>query len=165
MQLKIKSSIFLTLIFIVFLNFYVLPCRAEPVLIKSLVENPAQYDKKKVTVRGEVIGDIMRRGEYTWLNILEDGASLGVWVLSALAEKIKFSGSYAVSGDRVIVQGTFFAKCPVHAADLDLHADSFIVEFSGRNHDYPLNAKKLELIFALGVAIVFFSLLSTMRRR
>lgn len=165
MQLKIKKAVLPALIIILFISFYVLPCRAEVVSIKSLTENPAQYDKQKITVHGEVIGDIMRRGEYTWLNILEDGASLGVWVLSALAEKIKFCGSYAVSGDQVIVNGQFFAKCPVHAADLDLHADTFIVEFSGRNRDYPLNAKKLELIFALGVGIVFLSLLTTMRRR
>ncbi|MDI6605929.1 MAG: hypothetical protein QME65_02145, partial [Candidatus Omnitrophota bacterium] len=42
---------------------------AQPVSSTELIENAQAYDGKRVAYAGEVIGDIMRRGNFAWLNV------------------------------------------------------------------------------------------------
>ncbi|HYG56564.1 MAG TPA: hypothetical protein VD902_00650, partial [Symbiobacteriaceae bacterium] len=48
---------------------YATPALAAGVTVSDLVEQAKAYDGKQVTLQGEVIGDVMRRGEYGWINI------------------------------------------------------------------------------------------------
>ena len=131
---------------------------------KTLVENSANFDGKTVVFRGEVIG-VMIRGDFAWVNVLDDEVAIGIWVRAEDARKISFVGDYKHIGDLVEVVGTFHMTCPEHGGDLDIHADKFIVLSVGRELDRPLNLPFTMLSIGLvGGAIILALYLRHVRR-
>lgn len=111
-----------------------------PVVTPSdLAADVRQYDGQQVTLRGEVIGTVMRRGEYVWANVGDGSTAVGVWAPARILEEIGPGGGYARKGDVVEVTGTFHAACPLHGGDPDLHAVAWqVVEKGGaREHFLP----------------------------
>jgi hypothetical protein len=93
----------------------------------DLINNAKDYDKKEVVYSGEVIGDIMKRGENVWVNISDGINAIGVWMTSDEAKEIKYTGKYNFTGDTVKVNGIFNRACSEHGGDLDIHASKIEV--------------------------------------
>ena len=93
----------------------------------DLINNAQDYDKKEVAYSGEVIGDIMKRGEFAWINVSDGKNAIGIWLSTEEANKIKYTGKYNYTGDTVKVIGIFNRACPEHGGDLDIHANNIEV--------------------------------------
>ncbi len=97
----------------------------------DLINNAKDYDKKEVVYSGEVIGDIMKRGENTWINVSDGTNAIGIWITTEEAKEIKYAGKYSFTGDTVKVTGMFNRACPEHGGDLDIHASKIEVVKQG----------------------------------
>lgn len=124
-------------------------CFAQSISSTELLENAGQYDGKMVVYAGEVIGEVMLRGNFAWININDGQAAIGVWIRRDLAEEIVYSGDYKHKGDWVAVSGAFHRACPEHGGDLDIHAQSLIRMGPGAPREEKLNTGKRELALVL----------------
>lgn len=147
----------------------------------DLVESPGAWDGKTVTYTGEVIGEVMVRGEMAWLHVnddpyylrnVEEGAELGgynsghaVWLPAELTEGIAHFGDYKHEGDVVMVTGVFNAACPEHGGDMDIHATALTIEIPGRDvidEVKPVKALWAGVLTLLAVALWFAQRRSTL---
>jgi hypothetical protein len=97
---------------------------AVEVSSNELIDKAKDYDQKEVIFTGEVIGDVMKRGQYGWINVSDDSNAIGVWITFEDTKKIKYTGQYKYKGDMVKIDGIFNRACPEHGGDLDIHARS-----------------------------------------
>lgn len=137
------------ILFIVFLLFSVLVfnCYAQSISSAELINNAKLYDGKVVTYEGEIIGDIMVRGDYAWINVNDGANAIGIWIKSALVKDIGFTGSYKSVGDGVEITGVFRRACPEHGGDLDIHAQSIRKTGAGRQLQEKSNVDKRNQVF------------------
>lgn len=174
-----SAYVFLCLLFsIACLLFFPVPALAGSVeegglsgtvRISDLVENMEEYDGKTVTVEGEVVGDVMSRGEGAWITVnddpyaersLEEGGEfagvsnvgIGVWVDPDMAREIQHTGDYREKGDRVRVAGVFHRACRDHGGETDIHALSLQVLEGGYTFDRPFDWGKLAVALVLFVS-------------
>lgn len=153
-------TIALTIIFCSSLSF------AAVVPGNVLVNDSEFYSGKTIEFQGEVIGDIMQRGAYAWINVKDEtGYAIGIWVLSSQAKKIKIAGNYNFKGDIVKVKGIFYRKCPLHDEDLDIHASTLEIEAKGKFVEHPISNKEIFEVFILGVIALCLSVLVALRQR
>lgn len=115
-----------------------------------MIDNAQDYDGKVVSYAGEVVGEVMPRGDFAWANISDGQNAIGVWLPMALARNIVYSGSYQAVGDRIEVTGIFHRACPEHGGDLDIHAEAFSVTARGRALCQPVNSGKKNTALVLG---------------
>ncbi len=142
-----NAKIFFILIFgFFFLPFY---CYAQSVSSTELINNARLYDGKVVTYEGEVIGDIMARGEHAWINVNDGQNAIGIWVDKNLAKDILYTGSHKFKGDWIEVAGIFHRACLEHGGDLDIHAQAIRKVRQGREIIERLNINKRNLVFVL----------------
>ncbi len=136
-------------LFILFLVFSVpaFDCYAQSISSAELINNAKLYDGKVVSYEGEVIGDIMKRGDYTWINVNDGKNAIGIWVNSVLARDVSYAGSYKSVGDGIEVTGVFRRACPEHGGDLDIHAQSIRKTGAGRQLQEKLNVDKRNQVF------------------
>jgi len=148
-QLKIQNLKFWAIV----LPFYflLLPfcCYAQPVSSVELINNATLYDGKVVAYEGEVIGDIMVRGEYAWINVNDGPNAIGIWIDKSLTKDLLYAGSYKSKGDWLEITGVFHRACPEHGGDLDIHAQGIRKIKSGRPVPERLNLGKRNLAFIL----------------
>jgi len=140
---------------ILFLNCLLL--FADTIDSSTLIEEAKNYDGSQVVYEGEIIGDIMERGEYTWVNVHDGANAIGVWLPTSEAIKITYAGSYKYRGDIVRITGEFHRACIQHSGDLDIHASKLEIVKTGVKYDMPLNIFKAiwATIFS-GVALIMF---------
>ncbi|MFA6357432.1 MAG: DNA-binding protein [Candidatus Omnitrophota bacterium] len=131
----------------------------------ELIKNSKQYDGKLVTYAGEIIGDVMVRGRFAWVNINDGNNALGIWMSSALAKDINFSGSYKVRGDIIEVVGVFHRACLEHGGDLDIHAQTLRKTGTGRIVNQKLNIDKIYLSLILLGLLFLIWILTLFKRR
>jgi len=134
---------------LLFLAFFIpaFNCYAQPIPSAELINNGKLYDGKVVSYEGEVIGDIMVRGDYAWINLNDGRNAIGVWIKSALTKDIGFTGSYKSVGDGVEITGVFGRACPEHGGDLDIHAEVIRKTGAGRHLQERLNVDKRNQVF------------------
>ena len=97
---------------------------AQEVSSDDLIDRAAELDGQTVVYTGEVIGDILPRGDHTWLNISDGSNAIGAWVQTAAIGDVTLAGRYDRHGDEVRVTGVFHRACREHGGDLDIHADT-----------------------------------------
>ncbi len=119
-----KKYIFLLALFIMRCSLCITACYAKAISSNELINNAKLYDGKLVTYEGEVIGDIMARGGYAWINVNDGQNAIGVWIDKNLAKGIIYTGSHRYKGDSVEVTGVFQRACLEHGGDLDIHAQA-----------------------------------------
>ena len=145
----------------------------EEVNSGELIENMDEFDGREVIFRGEVVGDVMVRGDYAWITVNDDrysrealhesgelrggNSGLGIWLPAEEAEQVTVVGRYGTVGDYVEIRGVFNADCIEHGGDVDIHASSLEVLEPGRQIDI---SPGWELYVAAAIAIVF--MLTTM---
>ena len=115
----------------------------------ELINNARQYDGKTITYEGEVIGEIMPRGDHVWVNVNDGLGAIGVWMERDMAGDIVYTGSYRSKGDWVAVTGVFNRACPEHGGDLDIHASGLRRIGAGRAIKQRLNITKRNLALVL----------------
>ena len=140
-------------------------CFAQPVSSTELINSAKQYDGKTVVYTGEVIGDIMVRGVYAWINLNDGKNAIGVWINKDLIKDIHHAGSYKFKGDVVEVSGIFHRACLQHGGDLDIHAQSLTKIILGRATPEIANFKKGNIVFFLLGALVLIWILTLLKRR
>ena len=125
---------------------------AQSLHVPDLVEKASAYNGAGVTVVGEIIGDVMARGDHVWLNLLDSGTAVGIWVEKSLLPEITFVGNYGVLGDRVSVTGIMHRACPEHGGDLDIHAESIALVRRGEIISHPVDTSRIIAAVALSVS-------------
>lgn len=124
--------------------------------ISDIVQKPTQMNGQEVRIVGEAIGDLMVRGDYAWINVLDKtGMAIGVYLPKGEALKIRNLGRYSQTGDTVDLVGVFNNACVEHGGDPDIHSTSLVVVAQGIPTPHPVDT--LRLIFAgvlLAVAAV-----------
>lgn len=124
-------------------------CIAQPLSSTKLVNKAKEYDGKIVVYAGEVIGDIMSRGDFVWINVNDGQNAVGIWLSRELAREIQFAGNYHAVGDRVEITGVFHRSCIEHGGDVDIHAQNVRKISPGRSVGEDLNKGKRNLTFIL----------------
>ncbi len=119
--------------------------------ISAIINNPDLFDGKIVTVRGELIGDIMTGKGGFWVNILDSESAIGVWLPDSEKGKIKFLGKYGVQGDFVQIKGIFNKRCIEHTGDTDIHAISLQILKTGMEKNEEIPVEKVVFAFSLGI--------------
>jgi hypothetical protein len=124
----------------------------------DLIDHAKDFDQTTVVFEGEVIGDILYRGQYAWLAVDDGSNTIGCYVTRAQAETISFVGGYGKRGDTVSVQGVFHRACAEHGGDLDIHASSVTILSVGARVPMPLSRLVTTLAIALPIpaAVLLF---------
>jgi hypothetical protein len=138
---------------------------AQGLSSSELINKSKEYDDKLITYTGEVIGDVMLRGEFAWVNINDGDNALGVWMSAALAKEIKFVGNYKFRGDSLEIMGIFHHACLEHGGDLDIHAQTLRKLGNGRAVNQVLNLDKENLSLILLGALLLIWILSLFKRK
>jgi len=123
-----------------------------------LIEETKKYDNSQVLYEGEVIGDIMTRGTYTWINVNDGANAIGIWLPASEAAKITYAGSYKYQGDIVRITGEFHRACALHGGDLDIHADKLEIIRPGFKNGKPLDISKAIWAIVFSGAALFMVL-------
>lgn len=130
--------------------------------IGALLAAPDRYAGQVVSAQGEVLGDVLWRGEYAWVNVGDVSGAIGVWVAAAQVQAISHVGRHGVTGDWVQVTGRFGAWTDL-GGDLAIKADQLTVLRHG--HDNPRQVQTWRLVLALGLAVLAGALAWVWRRR
>lgn len=125
----------------------------------DLVDNANRFDGQVVEYQGEVIGDVMNRGDHAWVNVNDGGRAIGIWMTKNMADQIKTRGDYNNIGDTLRIIGTFNRACSQHGGDLDIHANSINVVSYGYPRVHATNGNKLWIALFLFVGILVLAVL------
>jgi hypothetical protein len=98
---------------------------ADLVTVNDLINNEFQYDGKTVVIEGEAIGEVLERGEYSWINVSDGSNAIGIWLDTEKAAEIAHFGDYKHVGDTVRITGMFSRNCPEHSGEVDIHCQTF----------------------------------------
>lgn len=116
----------------------------------DLINNAGDYDGKQIIYTGEVIGDVLSRGEYSWINVSDGSNAIGVWVKSSDIKDIDLLGGYTAHGDTIRITGVFDRACPEHGGDMDIHTVSIEIVQEG----YAVSHKIAIWKFILGPVLL-----------
>jgi len=152
------------------ISFFVLMLAPQVAFSKSLSSNELithakEYDGKTITYSGEVIGDVMSRGEFAWVNINDGDNAIGVWVSGILAKEINFTGTYKTRGDTLEITGVFHRACLEHGGDLDIHAQTLRKLASGRMVNQKVDFLKVKIILILLGALFLIWILTLFKHK
>jgi hypothetical protein len=158
---KIFKTVLIT---IIIMTLFTTLCSAqdEPTF-NDLVEKAREYDGKTLTVRGEAIGETMKRGNFDWINISDGTVPMGIWMKKEDAEKIHVFGDYKHTGDMVEVTGVFNRSCSEHGGDMDIHAVTVNIVENGYGNEKSLNKSRINISIVLTIAVSFLGILTYRR--
>ena len=156
------------LLFIIAILLLLLPTVAlaenQSVSSNDLIDHAKDYDAKTVIYEGEVLGDILYRGNYAWIAVYDGNNTIGCYVSKAQAEQIDFVGGYGKRGDTVRVEGVFHRACAEHGGDLDIHANTVALISAGSSLQMPLSRLVTTLAIALPLPAVLLLFMVWKRR-
>ncbi len=121
---------------------------------QALIKNAAELDGEAVVFMGEVIGDLMPRGNFAWINIQDDYGTIGVWASLELTKEISYFGDYNHKGDIVAVEGTFFRADPELAGEFCIRAQNIRIVFPGFFIFHQVNSLKIKIVIVLSVLMI-----------
>ena len=148
-----KSLIAHSLGVIVFLSCGISALFAQAISISDLINHAAPYDGIVLVYEAELVGDMMVRGNFSWLNLNDGINAIGIWANNSLIKDIKYTGSFKSRGDWVEVSGVFHRACSEHGGDLDIHAQALRKVTAGKLIVERLNTGKVNL------ALIFMGVL------
>jgi len=141
MTARVTRSCFLALLTLVPWSWCAV---GEATPVETLISSGAAYDGREVTIRGEVIGDIMERGEEYWVNVLSsEGAAIGVRAREDQISAIACSGDYFHTGDLVEVAGIYYRYAKRFGGETCIVADEVKLTRPGTEVSHPLSAGKI----------------------
>lgn len=117
--------------------------------IGTLIEQANKFDKNKVTIEAEVIGDVLERGEYAWINVNDGTGAIGVYIKVEDIDKIKHTGKYQYLGDTIRVEGTFYHAFAEQSGDMAIKADKIEVVKAGGEDKQSIQTYKWVMVGVL----------------
>ncbi|MBN1289971.1 MAG: hypothetical protein JXA49_10090 [Actinobacteria bacterium] len=134
----------------------------------ELLENAGDYNETRVVYRGEVVGQVLKRGDNAWITVNDDhystkhrreyqelkggNSGINIYCKYEMAEAIQFVGSYETQGDNVRVEGIFYMSNPDHGGDLMIEAESLEIVRDG--HKVKGESIVVELIAAFSMGFI-----------
>lgn len=137
----------------------------QAIHLSDIVEKASAYDGERVAIEGEIIGDVMARGDHSWINILDSGTAVGVWAEKDRLPEIAYLGNYGAVGDRVYITGIMHRACPEHGGDLDIHAETIELVKNGMPISHPLDLTRLGAAIAFSLSGILLAILWRKRER
>lgn len=134
---------------LIFLTFWTIVIFAGMPTISQLIENPSVYNGKFLTVQGQAVGSVMRRGNYAWVNMTDGSQTLGFWMPYSIAKEIKFTTSYNFKGDILTVEGTFVAMSLKHDGDMEFDVAKMVKIVPGGKIHHQINMEKVVILILL----------------
>ena len=132
----------------------------------DLIEQARLLDGQMIIYQGEVIGDVMRRKDGYWINVLNHESAIGIWLNAEQRALITVAGKYNVQGDQIVITGRFNRACPEHGGDLDIHAGSIEIVRPGFTRPAQIDWSRLILAsLMLVLAISCLIVLQVSRNR
>ncbi|ADQ47160.1 hypothetical protein Calkro_2337 [Caldicellulosiruptor kronotskyensis 2002] len=135
---------------------------AKPIDSNTLINNAFKYDGKFIEFQGEAIGEIMKRGNYAWVNVHDGNNAIGIFLKYEDAKIIKYLGRHGVKGDTVYVKGIFNRACREHGGDLDIHA--YQIKILKRGYEIEEKVDKIRLVIGILIFTVGSFLMWTVFR-
>ncbi len=130
---------------------------SDRIPVRELFDNADRYEGQKVTIIGEVIGDIMRDGKTSWVNINDGDFLIGAVILDeSLLGKIKKIGRYRVHGDTVRISGFYQTHCREHLGERDIHVEALDVVTGGYELEDSIDLYEVIVSILLAVATLIF---------
>ena len=153
------------LILLLLLPFSLNVSAAAKTDLNQLIENAKTLDGKEVTVQGEAIGEILKRGDYCWVNINDGTNAMGIWLKTADAQQITSYGNYKNKGDTVKVTGIFRRACAEHGGEADIHSETIEVVTKGSPTKEQIPSGKLfaAVLLAPVAGVLFLIYLKKMK--
>lgn len=135
----------------------------------ELIENSEEYNRRRVVYTGEIVVEVLDRGDYSWITVNDDlygkrplheyqelkggNTGIGVYCRSDMLEDVNFVGSHRTLGDVIQVTGVFYQASPQHGGDLMIEAEEITVVREGR-HIVSRRGVRGELLVAFILALV-----------
>lgn len=143
------------------------PASAEPRAVSSteMIEQAAALDGQEVSYTGEAVGELMVRGDYSWINASDGANAIGLWIGTDMARQVKTLGSYRYTGDRITVIGTYHRACPEHGGDIDIHVSELTVVAPGTATKHVVERDRLWLVVLLVLLALCLGGLDLLRGR
>ncbi len=131
--------------------------------VPGLIEIDRLLDGTMVSFSGEAIGEDLRAdATHRWVNVLEDGMAVGVYVTNEQAAQIETYGDHGHRGATVRVVGQVNIACEQHGGEFDVHAAQFEVLDAGGLIERPVTPLKA---VAAGIALTIAMLEAHLYRR
>lgn len=118
---------------------------------QQLINNMKNFDNTTVILRGEVIGDIMPRGDFVWFNLQDEFNVIGIWAPREMESIVTQTGDYERKGDIVEVEGKFLKADPQLEGELCIRAQRINVLKEGYRTFHVLKPQKEEFAFTLSL--------------
>ncbi len=135
-----------------------------PVTGASLLKEARSLDGATVCYEGEVVGEVLVRGDHAWVNVHDGTVAIGCWLSRDFAAAVSRAGNYRQRGDWVTVTGTFRRSCPQHGGDLDIHATHLRLLRPGRPFNEKPSEEKKRLVFVLAGGICLLLILKLFKK-
>ena len=118
----------------------IIPSAAGPLKSSSqIIDDARLLDGKTIVYQGEIIGDIMVRGDHVWINVSDGVNAIGIWLTDEQAKDLTVAGRYNARGDIVRITGQFNRSCPEHGGDYDIHPTAVTIVEAGYPIVHPVN--------------------------
>ena len=128
---------------------------ASQLTLGELMVDPGKYEGSTITLKAEVVGDVMLRGQDGWINVSDGTGSLGVFAPRVLIENL-VPGRFGLKGDVVAIVGVFNRSCTGHGGDMDIHASALAVV--NMHQILPQHVDWWRYILATVLGLVFMAL-------
>ncbi len=145
-------------VFLIFMIFFVSVIFAMPT-ISDMISNPGIYNGKFLTVQGQAVGSVMRRGDYAWVNMTDGTQTLGFWMTYSLARQIKYTASYDFKGDLLTVEGTFVAMSLKHDGDMEFDVSKIVKIIPGEKIVHTIDFDRIIFLIVISVIALFLWIL------
>jgi hypothetical protein len=152
-----QKTVFLIIALLLLLAPAVALAAGNAVGSNDLIDHAKDYDNQTVVYEGEVLGDILNRGDHAWLAVFDGSNTIGVFVTAEQAKQITVVGGYGKHGDTIRIEGVFHRACAEHGGDLDIHADTMKVLSVGSATQ--MHALRLITILAIALPLLAAGLL------
>ncbi len=139
--------------------------KALRVTSQQLIDKAKDIDGRIVVLKGEVIGDIMPRGQFVWLNIQDAYNAIGIWAPREMVKTIRGAGDYKQDGDTIEVEGQFLRADPGLGGDLCIRASAIKVIEIGQPRPYEVGLLKKEISMILMAGVMCLWVLKIFIRR
>lgn len=140
-------------------------CLAQVVSSNVLIEEAKKYDGQEIEFSGEVVGEAMKRGEFSWVNVYDNFNAIGIWLKADKANLIEFFGDYNHKGDTILIKGIFHRACPEHGGDLDMHAISLAKITGGYLKPHRLPKEKIDAAAGLLIILLITAIIAAIRQK
>lgn len=124
---------------------------ANDYTLNDLIEKGKLLDGRELVLKGEAVGEEIKRGDYSWININDTTNAMGIYMTKEDSLKVKNYGGYNKRGDILEVVGTFNRACKEHGGDMDVHAIDVLVIEKGELTKYKLPKEKIILAIIMPI--------------